>query len=475
MPACQVGTTWTLVTHDREAVLAALRRGECDGLLPAACGFMDEFAGFLNDKGIMDLLNEFPDPRTRRSIAAAFFCIVLMHKALFRIDSLRKIGAVLFQSPDILRKLGFNLRQINEGFYVNSQQQPFNEEALADYFAALEPEQLCAHQLELSHHLLKQCPQLLSEGVAMIDAVSVTVPPGHHGRAGMRYKVCVLAIWHDGRLYPLLWDFTRCGPGEDAELTQAKRLVEAARRLWGKHAIRRLVLDRGYIDGAWISELKRDGVNVVIGLKTDMVMYQDMMGLAQLDDAQWIPAAPPKLHDGPLPERSLCCLEHLETWDACTVPLHGCVVRDQYPTAIRHQCFVTTDETLTGPGVHQAVRERWQIEETFMDLTRYWNLERFGSCRPTVAAAQVHFTFLAYTLLQLYEAQAAQPQPTPPPGALVRGRELVVYWQDRFAILWPSELLAIMYEHFEAWSANKDAILQAVRFTEGSHRPRAPD
>ena len=37
---------WYIFTENREAVIAQLKRGECDGILPAARGFVDGFAEF---------------------------------------------------------------------------------------------------------------------------------------------------------------------------------------------------------------------------------------------------------------------------------------------------------------------------------------------------------------------------------------------------------------------------------------------
>jgi hypothetical protein len=82
VPAADVGTTWSLVTEDRTAVLAALARGECDGLLPAASEFMDGFAAFLAETGILPAFDRFPEHRQRQSIGAAFFCNSLVHKAI---------------------------------------------------------------------------------------------------------------------------------------------------------------------------------------------------------------------------------------------------------------------------------------------------------------------------------------------------------------------------------------------------------
>ncbi len=58
--------------ENRAAVVAALTRGECDAILPAARGFMDGFASFLLKHALIDLLMRFPDPRARRSIPAVF-------------------------------------------------------------------------------------------------------------------------------------------------------------------------------------------------------------------------------------------------------------------------------------------------------------------------------------------------------------------------------------------------------------------
>ena len=212
MPASAVGTTWSLVTEDRATVLAALARGECDGLIPAASGFMDEFAGFLHEHGIWRHFEQFADPRDRHSIGVAFFCNVLLHKCLFRLDHLSDIGPVLFHSPDVLRRLGFNLRQVHEGFYQGSEQRPFNPEALADFFAALSASELQEQQKKLSAELLREFPEVFGEGIAVLDANTTTVPGGRGG-AGLQVKTCVLGLRGAGRLFPMLWHFTTRGPG----------------------------------------------------------------------------------------------------------------------------------------------------------------------------------------------------------------------------------------------------------------------
>jgi len=50
------------------------------------------------------------------------------------------VETILFRSPYILRTLGFNARQIVEGFYATQGARPFAVDTLADFFAGLSPE-----------------------------------------------------------------------------------------------------------------------------------------------------------------------------------------------------------------------------------------------------------------------------------------------------------------------------------------------
>jgi hypothetical protein len=103
---------WVLFEQNREQVVAALKEGRCDGILPAARTMFDDFAGFLQQSDLLPLFDRFPDPRERRSIAPFFFCHTLLNRPLFRIPRLAQIGDTLFRSPYILRLLGFNARQM---------------------------------------------------------------------------------------------------------------------------------------------------------------------------------------------------------------------------------------------------------------------------------------------------------------------------------------------------------------------------
>src|SRR4030042_6349860 len=90
---------WRVFIEDRDEVIPALERGECDGILPAARGFLDGFAGFLLEAGLLDLLALFPDSRERRSIPMFFFCHTLIYRPLFTLKRLGTIQRAPFCPP----------------------------------------------------------------------------------------------------------------------------------------------------------------------------------------------------------------------------------------------------------------------------------------------------------------------------------------------------------------------------------------
>jgi len=141
-------------------------------------GFLDRFADFCVDIDLLSLLGLLPDPRRRASIPQAFFGNVLVHKQLLRIPSFAQMGRVLFRSPTILNHLGFNWRQVNEGFYAGEGRKPFDEEALADFFARIDRDALWQFQRDLVPPLVEQCPELLGDGTLMMDCIDITVPAG---------------------------------------------------------------------------------------------------------------------------------------------------------------------------------------------------------------------------------------------------------------------------------------------------------
>ncbi len=74
------------------------------------------------------------------------------------------------------------------------------------------------------------------------------------------------------------------------------RLVEQFVGFNGKGVIKKLILDRGFLDGPNIGRCKQEwGIDVLIPARRNMDIYQDVVGLAKggaLDFKPWIPSIP---------------------------------------------------------------------------------------------------------------------------------------------------------------------------------------
>jgi hypothetical protein len=314
------------------------------------------------------------------------------------------------------------------------------------------------------------CPGEFLSGLWVMDSVHVHVPRGAH-TASHAFKVCVLGVWQDSVVWPLLWAFV---PESVNETVVGKRVFAAAEEVLGEGGIEHLLVDRGFVDGRWITQLHQGGTQVTIGVKQDMLVMEEMKQLSRLPDAHWTPAEPPKIHHGPLPERAAMGFRDLQgEWASCEAPLSGCLIRDVYPDEITYQGLVTTAAITSATDILRANGERWTLEEVYMTLTRHWDFDDLPPSRRGVALAMVHFSLAAFTLLGFYrqETEAADEMETlnmgPPPLPLPE-RELAVYAGSHFALLLPSELLNIVLSHIDAWQKHREQLLMALRHCEGT-------
>ena len=462
---------WFVFTENRAAVIAALEQGECDGILPAARGFMDGFAEFCLRAGVLDAFADFRDRRARSSIPMFFFCNILVHRCLFQFSRLQPMERTLFRSPYILRQLGFNARQIEEGFYeTETQAVPLRVQSVADTFARAQPEDFLSNQQVVLQALWNYCPGQFRSALWAMDSVECHVPRGAHTPA-QAFKVCVLGIWQDSVVWPLLWMFV---PPEEAEITVGRKLIAAAEAVLGEGTIAHLLVDRGYLDGQWLTDLHQKGTRVTIGVRENMLIMEDMLNLSRASDMTWEEAEPPKLHDQPRPQREIMSLPAMEAeWSTCQTELSSCLIRDTYPDKVCYYGLVTTEPDIPACNILRDNRQRWTLEEVFMTLTRYWDFDDLPACRLGVAYAMTHFALVAYTLLGFYlqETERATEITTwnmsPPPLPLPE-RELAVYAGPYFTLLLPSELVAIILENIDAWLANRKQLIMALRLTEGN-------
>ncbi len=455
----QPSESWSVVVRHQEAVLSALARGECDGILPDEWLEPDRLVHTALEQGFFALFGDFPDRRTRRRVPAELFCKVLLCGRLIDAPSVAETGRVVFHAVTLLDKLGFNFRQGREGGPRTGDHRPFDEEALEDFFAGLRPVDYFFHQVSVSQALRRQ-PALQGK-VWVLDCRDTAIPNGHH-QPGYHEKAAVLSVCTPAGPQPVLWRFGRAP--ETADLVLGRPLVRRARLAWGPEAIQWLILDAGFIDGPWLRSLKRHGIDTVIRVREHMDPYRAGVEAAHRAPPEAWQAVPlPKRRDKeklPL-RRDIFGRQDQAGWEDLELPISVCVVRDTYTDKVEYWVLVCTQPQLSGKEIYDLFRQRWGIEECFMALARYHGLHRLAPCRPGLALALIHFTLLAYALRSLCLLAQAERLSWP------RTTQLVVYWAGYYALLYASEVFQQVFDHWPAWQGRQEEILEALRFCEG--------
>lgn len=224
-------------------------------------------------------------------------------------------------------------------------------------------------------------------------------------------------------------------PGNAHECPVLYELVEQFVRRVGQGVMKRLILDRGFIDGKNISRCKTKwGMDVLIPIKKKMDIWADAWALGQR--AAWRTLTPPKLEPNKTPENrpkaiiqreakrqktlakrkaqepppapakvlkrtEVCLIEGFQSWSECTVPLNVVLIRETYGDGHQEQWALMSTAPVDNPvrtieeyGLRTTIEERHRILKCFYDLSD------FCSRCFNVIAAQVVFILLSYTLRQ---------------------------------------------------------------------------
>ncbi len=476
MPTRQPSSqSWQFLTEDAEAILASLREGEFDHIYPASPTLFDRFLSYLDHVGVRGTLDTFPDHRRRRSIPVRLLAQVLLVRPLYAVSSLAQLGPVLSASPEVLHLLGFSAHQIAHGFRANARQRPFDEETLANFAATITAEDCLTHGLAVLPKLLAEHPQYFAGATLIVDSKGVYAPPGkaisQEARLpAVELKVCTLSVVVEGAAVPLVWLFA---PQEEGEVALGKELLQRALPLLVPAGVKTLLLDAGYLDGAWLAGVHREWhLRIGVRLREDMRLHAVAFGELEREEQRrprppspWREAPPPKRKGKPRPRRQVALVRALEHWESAGLPVDVLALRDTYPDGTVAEwavAFLGNDDG-DSLAVFGEWRTRWAIEEFFMVADRYRKLGRLFPCREGFARAWVHFAFLAHLLLWCFDHfQPEEPLPEPKAGGLlvIRG--------SHYALLSVGRLLQIVLDHHAAWQSRRAQVFARLGLNDAS-------
>ncbi len=248
--------------------------------------------------------------------------------------------------------------------------------------------------------------------------------------------------------------------GQEAQVT--RQLVEQVLEAAGPDTISLLLADALYADGPRLSWLKyRQGIDALVPLPADRLLYQDVQGLADAQLIEWTHHRYVRTVQGhkQIREVEVTAVGELTSWEgfieaAATyeVPdatLWACLIHDVTTPAVAQEppmALVSTRRWQNGFAALQAYRPRWHIEDdTYRELKEGWGRD--------VAAAlgRITLTCLAFNTAQVYRLRAGQQLATVAIRRLrrLRQRELgnapaVIYLAGCYGVFALEELLSLL-------------------------------
>jgi len=224
-------------------------------------------------------------------------------------------------------------------------------------------------------------------------------------------------------------------PGNAHECPVLYRLVEQFVKQVGKGVLKRLILDRGFIDGKNITRCQQEwGIDTLLPMKRKMDIWEDAWALGGRCPWQELVAPPPlpkpvsshrpqeivrrelkrqktlaaKKAKEPPPDPAkvvvrteVCPIKGFSSWSECGVPINVLLIRETY--ADKHQDQWALMDTGDWADPRQSKEDyelRTKIEERHRLLKCFHDLSDFHSRCFNVIVAQVAFILLSYTLRQ---------------------------------------------------------------------------
>src|SRR2546421_5458931 len=300
---------WKLACRDDAKVAQALYAGEAIEEMHelSDAGLLDEFLVFLEELGMMQAFEQMKVPGAKRMLVPTVqFVLLYLLKVLFGGQSMNELPRVLFSDLGLMELVGFNAQQCEQGLTkrgdaerkTKKKQGPLSAQCLADNISKLKEEEM--------ERLFNQMVQLLARRgmfsgklLVALDGSKLPTPKSYEGCGKLKqtrsvkvkgqkeaateeyyvygWKVLVL-IEVQTRL-PLAMKLVKIQEYEGKWLIPL--LEQAQRNLGSAATIERVVIDRGYLDGADLWQLHQKGLLFVIVGKTNMAVVQDAQGLAK--------------------------------------------------------------------------------------------------------------------------------------------------------------------------------------------------
>src|SRR5438270_5055782 len=387
--------------RDKAAVTEALRRGERPDLATTmASGPLDELVALHEELGIFAILDKLEVQRARAGVSDELLLRTVATLPFVEQASLSGAAEVLFREPAVLLQLGWAPVQIRSG----SNGRHRHPEGRQEESLPCHPDTLRDALRRVGESAWQQAQAAAVKALYQRQLVRGKVYAVDGSGLGDDLRLVALVCVSATRPIIVAWRVLS-GPasekGQEAAVTRS--LIEQVLEMAGPQAISLLLADALYADGPLLAWLKyRKGIDALVSLPEDRLLYQDVQGLADGQLIEWTHHRYLRTIQGhkQLREVEVTAAGKLTSWDGFTqaaassgVPdasLWACLIRDVTTgesAAEPPMALVSTRTFSNGFTALQAFRPRWHIEyDAYRELKEDGGLEKQRWGRDLAAA-----------------------------------------------------------------------------------------
>jgi Transposase DDE domain len=552
--------------NNKPFVLEALQNGDFDYMEAASEVFEAEFFRFIKAKSLLDELSRsYPTPRKKEDVPFWFYVASNLSMRLHGVHAfdafpmvVRAGGMLQAFGPAAGRKVVHpetgDTTILCEGFNQKNhydRESPCDPDFLRKMAKDTDAQALMRWFGRDGIRIFRRRRAFDREGVFIGDASYLFVPdnPRYEGsvrvlfdehdhpisqeqylkmsddqKSRCQWRRCykmVTLLHTNSALDFFLFVAVKVVPGNAHECPVLYALVEEFVQAVGKGVMKRLILDRGFLDGKAISQCKEQyGIDILIPIRRNMDLYTDAMALFRGSEVEWVQckeqreearesdrprrcsrviakresARQKTLHQMkqqqalPPPEKVLvkkeaAAIGQFRSWSSCTVPLSMVANREHYADGHQEIWFLIDTQGVKNPfRTQQEYHLRVSTEERYRQLKCFSDLTHFTSRAFSMVVNQVVFIMLAYNLLQVYLLHRGRKElnqktlPRIRQQLLPSDNHIIVYWQNYYGLFTPLELagtIATLGEQARKKIAEKSRRLR--RELNGAMRnPRSP-
>jgi len=518
--------------ENKPFVLEALGNGEFDYMEAASEVFEADFFRFIKARALLDeLAQSYPTPRKKQDVPFWFYVASNLSMRLHGVHAfdafpmvVRSGGMLQAFGPQAGRKLvhpttgettilceGFNQKNLYD------RETPCDQDYLRKVAKDTDAQALMRWFGEDGVRVFERRRIFDREGVFIGDASYLFVPDNPHYEGSVKllfdennhpiskeqyhkmpdeqksrcqwrrcYKMVTL-LHTNPTLDFFLFVAVKVVSGNDHECPVLYALVKRFVETVGKGVMKRLIVDRGFLDGEAISLCKkRYDIDILIPIRRNMDLYVDAMALFQASDVEWMECKSPRdeakesirprpkviskrerkrqeklrhlKQQQPLPlpqelliKKEAAAIGEFRSWSSCTVPLTVVANRDSYADGHQKIWFLIDTKEIKDPRQsQQEYRLRVSTEERYRQLKCFNDLTHFTSRAFSMVVNQVVFILLAVNLLQIYLLKRGRKElnqktlPRIRQQLLPSDSHIIVYYQNYYGLFRPFELMGFV-------------------------------